>query len=40
MWHFSSVQSVLQDAKKAYKEGTGKEVLLAVDEEDYLPAEG
>ena len=33
-------QSVLQEVKKAYKEGTQKDVLLAVDEEDFLPAEG
>lgn len=26
--------------RKSYKEGTGKDVALTVDEQDYLPVEG
>ena len=34
------IQSVLLEVKKNYKDGTKKEVLLAVDEQEFLPAEG
>ena len=34
------MQAVLQDARKAYKDGTHKDVALVVDEQEFLPSEG
>ena len=40
-WCFAvPMQSIFQDAKKNYKEGTGKDVNLVVDEQEFLPSEG
>jgi hypothetical protein len=35
-----ALQSILQDARKAYKDGTKKDVTLIVDEQEFLPLEG
>ena len=34
------MQAVLQEARKAYKDGTHKDVVLVVDEQEFLPSEG